>query len=250
MKIACLIVAAGQGTRLGDEWSNTPKALVPILGRAMLYYSLNAFDAFNGIDNQAGISRFIISAPPDMVTHFESEITEWGFSIPFTVVKGGASRSESVLNGLKALSEENPDVVLIHDCARCCLTADMVKELFEKTADGHGGTLAHAASDTLRLVEENLIVDELNREQTACIETPQMFPYKKIKELHENIPSDPKYTDPSPDDTTLFTRAGETVHVVYHEGTNMKVTYAEDVGAAEGILYNRGWVDAVDEDED
>lgn len=249
MKIACLIVAAGQGTRLGDEWKDTPKAMVEILGRPMLYYSLNAFDDFNGIDGQGGITRYIITAPPELVGDFENEITEWGFSVPFTVVAGGVTRSESVKFGLDALADESPDVVLIHDCARCCLTAEMVRQLIEKVPDGDGGTLAHRASDTLRLVMDGRIVDEQNREQTACIETPQMFPYKRILELHENVPMDPKYKDPPPDDTTLFTRAVETVHVIYHDGCNMKVTYSEDVGAVEGILYNRGWVDAVEEEE-
>jgi len=243
MKIACLIVAAGDGTRLGDEWSDTPKALVPILGRPMLYYSLNAFDDFNGIDGSGGIIHYVITAPPNFVRDFEDIIGEWGFSVPYTVVKGGATRSESVINGLNALKNDPPDIVMIHDCARCCLNSGMVKKLVESVPENDGGTLAHPVADTLRLVEDNKISGELEREKVASIETPQIFPYAKITELHTGS------TEASPDDTTLFTRSGGAVRVVYHDGSNMKVTYAEDVGAVEGILYNRGWVDAVDEED-
>jgi len=249
MKIACVIVSAGQGTRLGDEWKHTPKALVPILGRPMLYYSLNAFDDFNGIDNRAGITRFVVTSPPDHVAKFEKIIASWGFSIPTTVVKGGETRSESVSNALTALEKDSPDIVMIHDCARCCLTSSMIKKLSSKIPSGDGATLAHPQSDTLRLVLDNRISDELQRDVVACIETPQVFPYRRILELHLNVPNDPKHHDPPPDDTTLFTRAGETVHVVYHGENNIKVTYPEDIGAAEGILFSRGWMDVGDEEE-
>ena len=106
-----------------------------------------------------------------------------------------------------------------------------------------------AVSDTLRLVLDYRISDEIKRELVACLETPQLFAYGRILDLHRNVPNDPMHPDPPPDDTTLFTRAGETVNVVYHDENNIKVTYPEDIGAAEGILFSRGWMDVNDEEE-
>ncbi len=238
-------MAAGHGTRLGDEWSDTPKAMVPILGRPMLYYSMNAFDDSGLIDS------FVVTAPPDPhdeIGKFEEQIKIWGFSRPAAVIAGGATRAESVRNALFELSDDPPDLVMIHDCARPCLTADWVKMLVDSAGDGEGAALAHPATDTLRLVMDQRIAIELNRSVVACIETPQLFPYQRIMELHNLIDISVSSDVPS-DDSTLFTTVGDTVRVVYHGGCNLKVTYSDDIGAAEGILFGRGWQDA-SEDED
>ena len=87
------------------------------------------------------------------------------------------------------------------------------------------------------------------RSTISCIETPQVFPYARILELHEGGGEVDKNSNAPPDDTTLFTRAAETVRVVFHEGSNLKVTYPEDIAAAEGVLFQRGWQD-VTEGED
>jgi len=245
MRIACCIVAAGKGTRLGDEWIDTPKALVTLLGRAMLYYSLEAFDAASGLHDDIGLESFVVTTPPDAIDEFRRLAKIWGFSRPVNIIEGGASRAESVFKALSSLKDNPPDMVMIHDCARPCLTADMIKSLLDVTRDGTAATLAHPAVDTLRILDNSHIAGEVDRETIACLETPQLFTYGRILELHEQAEGNARL----PDDTTLFVRAGETVKVVYHEGSNMKVTYPDDIAAAEGILFQRGWHD-VSEGED
>ncbi len=246
MKIACCIVAAGKGLRLGKEYANVPKALVPILGRPMLYYALNALDNYGGLTEGSGIERFVVTAPPDSVEDFTEHIKVWGFSAPVQVEAGGETRSASVYKALNALRSDPPDWVLITDCARVCLTDEMIGQLLDialKTSQA--ATLAHQAVDTLRIINDNRIKDEVDRSVVACIETPQIFPFERLLDLHDQA----DHEGILPDDTTLFTRAGETVHIVYHERSNMKITYPEDIGAVEGILFSRGWQDA-EEGED
>lgn len=233
MRIACCIVAAGQGTRLGEEWVDSPKALIPVLGRPMLYYSLAAFDKVEQL------SRFAVAAPPNAVEEFREYISDWGFSHKIDVVAGGATRSESVVNALRALSDDSPKWVLIHDAGRPCVTSEMVEVLIEASQGQNVATLAHRATDTLRTVHEKLIVEEVDRSRIACLETPQLFPYARLLELHEQTSA----KDELPDDTTLITRAGERVKVAYHTANNAKVTFPEDIPSVEGILFQRGWVD-------
>ena len=245
MKIACCIVAAGQGTRLGDEFKKIPKALVPILGRPMLYYSLNAFDNAGEFIEGKGIDQFVVAVPPGSIEEFKDLITEWGFSHPLTLVEGGETRSMSVRNALNELAEDPPDLVMIHDCARVCITPEMIELMmdFAKGMDDSaitGATLAHRSVDTIRIHSDDQIIAEVDRESIACIETPQMLPYGRILELHETAVE----SEFSTDDTTLFTRAGEKVKLIFHEECNMKITYPEDIGMAEGVLFLRGWQDA------
>ncbi len=245
MKLACCIVAAGDGTRLGDEWKSTPKALVPILGRPMLYYSLVAFDGIVDPGESGGVEQFSIAVPPDRIDDFKGLVKAWGFPQIVHVVPGGKTRSESVVNALRAFDDDPPESVMIHDCARACVTSEMIRNLIDQTPEGCGGTLAHPASDTLRVNESDQISGEVDRSKIACIETPQLFPYAKLVELHKGAAG-----DVPTDDTTIFSRAGEKVQLVYHDGINIKVTFEEDIYACEGILDSRGWQDASEEDED
>ena len=243
-------MAAGQGIRLGDEFRGTPKALVPVLGRPMLYYSLNAFDSAGGNTEGDGIDQFVIAIPPGSIEKFKSIISEWGFSRPVTLVEGGEMRSISVRNALNELADDPPDMVMIHDCARACISPDMVEMMLESSKSIArdaiiGATLAHRSVDTLRIESDGYIAAEVDRESIACIETPQLFPYNRLLELHETCDE----SECPPDDTTLFTRAGEKVRLVFHEGCNMKITYPEDIGMAEGVLFERGWLDANEVEE-
>jgi 2-C-methyl-D-erythritol 4-phosphate cytidylyltransferase len=200
----------------------------------MLYYSLNAFD------KPAGIERLVVAVPASAMEMIGEHIRAWGFSRPVSLVPGGARRSDSVLAALRALPHDPPDIVLIHDAARPCLTPDMVDALLKSADTTTVATLAYRASDTLRIVENDYLSGEIDRDTVACLETPQMFPYARLLELHESARDLAELTD----DTALFARAGEKVRVVFHDGTNLKVTYPEDVAAAEGILFVRGWEDA------
>lgn len=238
MKFTCCIAAAGQGTRLSDEWSDTPKALVPVLGRAMLYYSLNAFDGVETLDN------FVVAVSPGKSDTFRKLIKSWGFSHKIHIVEGGMRRKDSVLNTLRFLRDNPPDMVMIHDAARPCITAEMIESLADISGGKHAAVLAQKAVDTLRSFSGDTLSGEIDRSEIVCLETPQIFPFRPLLELHENHGS-----GDLTDDSTLFTRAGETVKVVFHEDNNMKVTFPEDIGAAGGILFSRGWTD-ITEGED
>jgi 2-C-methyl-D-erythritol 4-phosphate cytidylyltransferase len=205
----------------------------------MLYYSLAAFDSIDSLDS------FVAAVPPSDQEKFRSLLKAWGFSHKVNLVDGGDTRAESVRNTLKAIRENPPDIVLIHDAARACVSIELIEDLIDISAGKFAAVPAHAAVDTLRMHDGDKITGELDRSNIACLETPQLFPYAKLLELHENASGGDEYTD----DTTLFTRAGEDVKVLLHDDSNMKITRPEDISAAEGILYGRGWVDANEEED-
>jgi 2-C-methyl-D-erythritol 4-phosphate cytidylyltransferase len=133
---------------------------------------------------------------------------------------------------------------MIHDAARACVTAEMIKVLLKEGLNGTAASLVYPAADTLREIDGGIIAKELDRAKIAALETPQMFPFARILDLHQNSQG-----QELPDDTSLFTRAGHPVKVVFHDGINMKITYPEDIPAAEGILFGRGWQDASEGEE-
>ena len=100
MAALLLIVAAGSGSRLGRA---EPKALVPVAGRPLLAWTLDAFA-------RVAFARTVVAAPPDRIEDFEKLVGARG-----RVVAGGDTRSASVRRGIEALAPSSDDVVAVHD---------------------------------------------------------------------------------------------------------------------------------------
>ena len=101
---------------------------------------------------------------------------------------GGATRAETVLNGLKAAREvssiENDDWMLVHDAARPCLSKAQLDKLMDELADDEvGGLLAVPVADTLKRSDASGRVERTeSRENLWQAQTPQMFRYKLLVE--------------------------------------------------------------------
>jgi 2-C-methyl-D-erythritol 4-phosphate cytidylyltransferase/2-C-methyl-D-erythritol 2,4-cyclodiphosphate synthase len=106
--IGALVVAAGQGARVGGP---VPKQFRPIGGQSMLAHSLATFLRHDRIASALAVigagheAAYAEAAPKD------DRLRE--------PVKGGINRQQSVLSGLRSLARDDPPAyVLIHDAAR------------------------------------------------------------------------------------------------------------------------------------
>jgi len=109
-----LVPAAGSGSRMG---SAIPKQYLPIFGKPLIYYTLSALCDYPGIAR-----TYVVLAEGDK--HWE-HMGEQRFSNNLEALfRGGGTRAESVLNGLKAMAGRTAadDWVLVHDAARPCLS--------------------------------------------------------------------------------------------------------------------------------
>jgi len=157
--------AAGVGSRMGAD--NGPKQYLALGGKPMLEHSIDA------MLTDARIERvFVVVAPSD--TRWPS-IRADAARVEFLPV-GGASRAESVRNGLDAIAGrvEDNDRVLVHDAARPCLGAAQLTGLIDGAGgeDG-GGLLAVPLSDTLKRADDGRVAATLDRSSLWCAQTPQ-----------------------------------------------------------------------------
>jgi 2-C-methyl-D-erythritol 4-phosphate cytidylyltransferase len=222
-----LIPAAGAGERMG---MTTPKQYLKLLGRTMLYHSVNALLANARID-----TVFVVLAPADQEFR-QHPWGEFGDRVA-PLYCGGATRHDSVLNGLVAASStvEPDDWILVHDAARPCLGQHELQRMLDTLAtDEVGGILGVPVADTLKRADSAGRIETTEaREQLWQAQTPQMFRHGLLLEA---LGRTAKLTD----EAGAVEALGLKPKLVQGSATNLKVTFAEDLQLAQTILTSRG----------
>ncbi len=222
-----LIPAAGAGERMGGAM---PKQYLLLSGRPMLYHSVRALLESRRID-----TVFVVLAPAD--TEFRRHPWgEFGERVA-PLYCGGATRHDSVLNGLVAASStlEPEDWVLVHDAARPCLGQRELEHMITAlAADEVGGILAVPVADTLKRADTaGRIQATESREHLWQAQTPQMFRHGLLLNA---LSRSARLTD----EAGAVEALGLKPKLVPGSNTNLKVTYAEDLPLAETILASLG----------
>jgi 2-C-methyl-D-erythritol 4-phosphate cytidylyltransferase len=212
-----IIAAAGAGSRLGRD---EPKALVPLLGRPLVCWTL---DALAGIP----FARRRVAVPPGRENRFEAAI---GASAG--IVPGGDTRSASVRRAFESLNAEPADLVCIHDAARPFITAAEARSVIEAAEKTGAAIAAIPVVDTLKRVEGSRIVSTIDREGLFAAATPQVFRADLLARAFAG-------TGDATDEAALVEELGLTVAVVPVSRLSFKVTTPEDVEMAEALIRKR-----------
>ncbi len=220
-----LIVAAGSGKRMG---SNIPKQFLPLCGRPVLSYTIEAFE------NSPCIDEIIIVTNEDNVGYVKDEIAA-GFKKVKSVVKGGSERQYSVYNGLCAVSE-NCKTVLIHDGVRPFISGECIKNIIEETEKHGCCILAVPVKDTIKISDKDGFIESTpDRAMLWQAQTPQAFKYDIIIKAHKKALDDGFL---GTDDAMLTEREGYRTKLVMGSYENIKLTTPEDMRFGEEILNN------------
>jgi len=216
-----LIPAAGVGARMAAA---SPKQYLPINGVPMLQHTLEAFRQSELIAH----TYVVVSAGDGYI---DSVTPERGVTI---LRCGGATRMESILNGLRAIRANvgDDDMVLVHDAARPCLGLRDVQGLVrECEADEVGGLLALPVVDTVKSTRSGT-VQTTPRDGLWLAQTPQMFSYALLLRALALAP------DPNAifDDASAIEMLGFSPKLVEGHPRNMKVTLPTDIAIAEMYL--------------
>jgi len=228
-KFIALIPAAGSGSRMGED---LPKQYRLLAGKPMIYHALRTLCGTERIGTVC-----VVLAPDDT----EWKQYDWSEFAGKTKVLncGGATRAESVTNGLKALYAANHvqdhDWILVHDAARPGLSYALIERLLDQLADDKvGGLLAVPLADTLKRADEAGRVQRTeSREYLWQAQTPQMFRTKLLLEALEKAHAG------ITDDASAVEALGYSPKLVMGDAYNFKVTYPQDLKLAELILQER-----------
>ena len=220
-KLAGVVLMAGLSQRFGGQ---TAKQFCLLNGKPVFAYSIETFA------KQKNISELIIVVNNDNIEEVQKYIKK--NSINAKLVLGGATRQESVDHALDALNLGDEDVVIIHDAARPLVDTFIINQ-FTKAAIEYGDSTAYLeATDTIAIKNDSdEVINFVNREAVAQIQTPQAFKFSLIKKVHSNAKN-----KQATDDCSMILKEGHTVKLVKGDKKFHKITTIEDIKYLEGLL--------------
>jgi 2-C-methyl-D-erythritol 4-phosphate cytidylyltransferase len=212
-----IIAAAGEGRRLGRL---EPKALVPLLGRPMIAWTLDALSA-------VPFRHAVVAATPGREADFEEVVRGRA-----RVVAGGATRGDSVRRAFESLDASPEDLICIHDAARPFVTSAETISVVDAAQGTGAATAATPVVDTLKRVDGGRVASTLDRGCLFAAGTPQVF---RADLLARALAAGRDTTD----EATLVEALGVAVAVVSVSRLGFKVTTPADLEMAEALLRSR-----------
>ncbi len=210
LKIAALIPAAGEGTRLGKG----PKAFLELAGITLLERVVSAFSE---------VDEVIVAVSQEMLLKASKLLGSRA-----RVIIGGNTRQVSVFKLLKASCA---DIVIIHDVARPFLASSTIQAVIKAVKENGAATIARNVGDTLIETNTGKAID---RSQLKTIQTPQGFKGKLILEAHLNaLERNIKVTD----DAGLMWHLGKDITFVEGSSWLIKITTPSDLAIAQILAF-------------
>ncbi len=226
--IAAVVVAAGSGSRFGGD---LPKQFLPLAGKPVVCHCL---DTLRTVFPQLDVVLVLSDSGKEI---WEELCARTGYSSP-EVVLGGATRSESVLNGLRTLRRRGVPgnaVVLVHDGARPFPAPDLLRSLVEALEGGAGAAApAVALTDSVLAFGDGLGVEVVPRDSLRAVQTPQAFRLDEIIHAHANH-DNAKHGAPTDECAAYIHAFGRPVTLVAGSPDNIKITNPRDLAIAEII---------------
>jgi 2-C-methyl-D-erythritol 4-phosphate cytidylyltransferase len=219
-------MSAGKGNRSGLKY---PKQFYRIKHKSILKISVEKLFYNKNID------EVVIVTSDEFYKKTEEEIRNMG---KISLVKGGETRQESVLNGLKFIKNNfnEVDFVFIHDSARPFISENLLNDIYKCVKEKNSAIPVINSTDTISFVEGDVIQKMLDRNKVKIHQTPQAFNFEKIysayDELDENLK---KFTD----DASIYLNKYNSVYTVEGDKMNIKLTTPEDFAIGEVIVDKR-----------
>lgn len=227
MKYTVLIPAAGSGSRFGGE---RPKQYALLAGKPVLQHTLDALAA------NARIGRIaVVLSPQDR--DFDALIRLGAQTVAYRV--GGASRAETVANGLNALLADGLDeneVLLVHDAARCCLPQSALNRLLDAAGHPDGAILAVPVADTLKRADNGgAVAATVCRDGLWQAQTPQLFQAALLRRALAAAD-----LSQVTDEASAVEMLGRRPLLVEGDSRNLKLTRPADAALAAWLLAQNG----------
>ncbi|MBF0331338.1 MAG: 2-C-methyl-D-erythritol 4-phosphate cytidylyltransferase [Candidatus Omnitrophica bacterium] len=224
MSVWAIVPTAGTGERFGGT---KPKPLADLNGKPVIARTLLALEACVDIDS------IVVVAHTDWIKDYQDVVRKYKLSKVKAVVAGGATRTQSVRQGLVAVGKL-ACTVMVHDGVRPLVSSSIIQRGLDAVNATGAAVAAVRVKPTIKVVElmTGLVQETLDRDLLWEIQTPQIFERRLLERAYAAD------QDGASDDAALVERLGVAVKVFEGAYTNIKITTPEDMLVAQAFLAN------------
>lgn len=229
-RIGAVVLAAGQGRRMGTERA---KQFLEVGGKPLVYYALKTFE------DSAVDEVILVTGEEDIAYCRDNIVRAFGLKKVKAVVSGGKERIDSVYEGLKAFAEYSfLDYVLIHDGARPLVSGAVIARALEGARQYQSCVVGMPVKDTIKVSgKDNYAEETLDRRHLWQIQTPQAFAFSLIYHAYQEVMCWNEGRDRITDDAMVAEAVTKRkTKLVEGDYRNIKVTTPEDLLIAEAFL--------------
>jgi 2-C-methyl-D-erythritol 4-phosphate cytidylyltransferase len=219
MTFGMVVLAGGIGRRIGRPF---PKQFLLLGGKPLIVHVLEKARAIRDLE------KVVITCPEAHLAETQELLANHAFDARFQCIVGGATRQESVYNGLLAL--DGLDSVVIHEAVRPLVTTQEFRTLI--ASPDENAMFGIPISFTV-LRGHEYVEGLLDREELVNVQLPQKFDRQKLLAAHEAARAEgTSFTE----DASLFVHhTGEQVRILPGNERNVKITVPADIVMAEAL---------------
>lgn len=219
-----VIVAGGKGLRMGGD---VPKQFLLLGGKPVLMRTIERFHAF---DAQLQI---ILVLPPNQQGYWHELCLAHHFKLPYLLADGGATRFESVRNGLALIPNDTQGVVAVHDGVRPMVSVKVIERCFAMACKAQAVIPVTPVVETLRQIMPDGVSQTVNRDAYRLVQTPQTFDLQLLKQAYQQ-----PYSTAFTDDASVVEALGMQITMVEGNKENIKITTPFDLDVCERLLHS------------
>ncbi|MGP1468892.1 MAG: 2-C-methyl-D-erythritol 4-phosphate cytidylyltransferase [Hoylesella shahii] len=219
-----VIVAGGKGLRMGGD---VPKQFLLLGGKPVLMRTIERFHTF---DAQLQI---ILVLPPDQQGYWHELCLAHHFKLPYLLADGGATRFESVRNGLALIPNDAQGVVAVHDGVRPMVSVKVIERCFAMACKTQAVIPVTPVVETLRQIMPDGASQTVNRDAYRLVQTPQTFDLQLLKQAYQQ-----PYSTAFTDDASVVEALGMQITMVEGNKENIKITTPFDLDVCERLLHS------------
>jgi len=219
MRNCCIIVAGGNGTRMGSE---LPKQFLPLAGLPVLMHTMRNFYEYDPT------LQLILVLPAGEIQSWKELCSQHHFEIFHEIIAGGPTRFQSVKNGLSLVTD--CELIAIHDGVRPLVSHGTIKRCFGKAEQKGSAIPVLPSNESVRegSLSKSVPVDRCHY---FLVQTPQVFRASALQKSYDQT-----WNASFTDDASVFEQAGNKVELVLGNRENIKITFPEDLQIAELFL--------------
>ena len=222
---SAVVAAAGSSSRMGGE----NKLLAPVEGVPVLVRTLLA------LENARLVDEIVVATREEDLLPVADLCKAYGIQKPLKIVRGGASRAESVLAAALECREDAA-YIAVHDGARPLAEPELIDRVIEYCYKTNAAAPAVPVKDTIRVVRDGRVVETPARDTLFAVQTPQVFDAQLLRAALQAAARDGAAVT---DDCSAVERLGKEIYLTEGSWENIKITTPEDLLTAAAIIQKR-----------